>query len=333
MFTALRQTQPFRKADAPPKRWQPQDAVDSHRRKAGMSVLPDAEQPAQAVRNTMADDQSMTLAQQLASSFPLQQVVTPGGVVSYRRAGAGPAMVLLHGIGSASGSWLSQLQGLKATHTVLAWDAPGYGQSDQLQSEKPEPRHYGARVWDWVDALGLDGRPVTLVGHSLGALMAASATTLQPDRVARLVLLSPAQGYGRADVALRETKLRDRLNALQAHGPQGLAELRGRAMVSSGAEASLVEYIKTIMAQIRPDGYTQAAHMLAGAHLAKELQDVRCPILVASGTADTITPRDGCENLARELGAPYRTLGPIGHACALEAAATVNQLLMKMGKE
>jgi len=60
---------------------------------------------------------------------------------------------------------------------------------------------------------------------------------------------------------------------------------------------------------------------------------VRCPILVASGAADTITPKGGCENLARERDVPYRTLGPVGHACALEAAATVNQLLMNKGPE
>jgi pimeloyl-ACP methyl ester carboxylesterase len=60
---------------------------------------------------------------------------------------------------------------------------------------------------------------------------------------------------------------------------------------------------------------------------------VHCPIMVASGAADTITPAAGCESLARERGVPYRTLGPVGHACPLEAAATVNQLLMNMGHE
>ena len=270
----------------------------------------------------------MTRTDQLASSFPLQQVVSAGGAVSYRRAGAGPVMVLLHGIGSASGSWLAQLQGLRGTKTVLAWDAPGYGLSDGLRVEKPEPRDYAQRVWEWLDALGERETAVTLVGHSLGALVAASAAALRPERVVRLVLLSPALGYGQSSEVLRKTRLHERLTALQTLGPKGIAERRGKAMLSARADADLVDYVSSIMAEIRPAGYTQAAHMLAGAHLATEVRDVRCPILVASGAADTITPKDACEGFANAQQIPYRDLGPVGHACALEAADAVNQLLM-----
>jgi pimeloyl-ACP methyl ester carboxylesterase len=249
-------------------------------------------------------------------------------VVSYRRAGSGPVLVLLHGIGSASASWLCQLQQLQATHCVLAWDAPGYGESSPLPMAQPAALDYGAQVWDWLDALGLDRGPLTLVGHSLGALMAAAAASLAPARVARLVLLSPAQGYGQASTELRESKLRDRLQALELLGPKGMAQQRGAAMLSPGADASLVTFVQANMALIHPGGYTQAAHMLAGADLARELQGLSCPVLIASGSADTITPAVGCEALAQRLGCDYRTLGPVGHACALEAADAVNKILI-----
>lgn len=268
----------------------------------------------------------MSLALAL-SSFSVQVAVTSHGAVSYRRAGVGPMLVLLHGIGSASGSWLRQLQGLQASHTLLAWDAPGYGASTALPVEQPTARDYGVQVWRWLDSLGLDGRPVTLVGHSLGALMAAAAAAVAPTRVARLVLLSPAQGYGQAIAELRERKLRDRLQVLETWGPTGMAQRRGAAMLSPAADASLVEFVQTIMAQIHPAGYTQAARMLAGADLASELEPLHCPVLIASGAADTITPAPGCESLALRLGHPYRSLGAVGHACALEASDAVIQIL------
>lgn len=269
----------------------------------------------------------MSLARSLLS-YPPQQVLTPLGAVSYRRAGAGPVLVLLHGIGSASGNWLRQLQGLQASHTVLAWDAPGYGQSAALPTAEPTARDYGAQVWRWLDALDLNDSPLTLAGHSLGALMAAAAAAMAPTRVARLVLLSPAHGYGLASAELREGKLRQRLDALNALGATGLAQRRAAAMLSPDADSSLVEFVKTIMAQIHPAGYAQAAHMLAHADLASELARLRCPVLIASGAADSITPAPGCESLALRLGHPYRSLGAVGHACALEASEAVIQILM-----
>jgi len=124
-----------------------------------------------------------------------QRVDTAGGAIGYRRAGEGRGapLVLLHGIGSGSGSWVRQLEALSPVREVLAWDAPGYGQSTPLPMAQPQARDYAERLWQWLDALQVHA-PVCLVGHSLGALMVASAARLQPARVTRVVLLSPARG-------------------------------------------------------------------------------------------------------------------------------------------
>ena len=170
----------------------------------------------------------MPLIDQL-ERFALASAATPQGVVQFRRAcspGYSGAVthVLLHGIGSASASWLAQLLRVDGTITldrhVLAWDAPGYGKSDALPMETPGAADYAARMWAWIDAAGPDVRsPLTLVGHSLGALMAASAAAQAPERVARLVLLAPAQGYAGAPAGVRAQKLSDRLAHLAQLGP------------------------------------------------------------------------------------------------------------------
>ena len=259
-------------------------------------------------------------AARLAERFAPQTVATSLGRIGFRRAGQGDnVLVLLHGIGSGSGSWVCQMQALSATHTVLAWDAPGYGQSEPLQPEQPQAGDYAERVWAWLDALGLS-QPVTLVGHSLGALMAAAAAGQQPERVRQLVLLAPALGHGRAEADLRESKRRDRLHNLNTLGPDGMADKRGAAMLSAAASPELLAYVKATMAQVIPAGYTQATHMLANADLAGLLSAVRCP-------ADSITPPQACQALAAGAGLPYTSLGPVGHACALEAVEAVNVLL------
>lgn len=266
----------------------------------------------------------------LSQRFAPRSIDTAMGRIGYRRAGPAAVrdpLVLLHGIGSGSGSWVRQLEAFDATRTVLAWEAPGYGASDALPMPEPEAQDYAQRLWAWLDALGLGEQPVTLVGHSLGALMAAAAAAVQPDRVHRLVLLSPAQGYGKADAQVRESKRRDRLANLDTLGPAGMAQKRGAAMLSTDAAPELVAYVKDTMAQVIAAGYRQATHMLAGGDLDGLLTQVRCPVQVASGNADTITPPAGCEAAARAARVPYVSLGPVGHACALEAAGAVNVLL------
>ncbi|MBU3739738.1 MAG: alpha/beta fold hydrolase [Rhodoferax sp.] len=265
-------------------------------------------------------------------SGPVPSSATPLGVIGYRQAGAlaFTRWVLLHGIGSGSASWSAQLAAVPPDLPgLLAWDAPGYGDSEGLRLPDdawPDATAYASRLWAWLDALGLV-QPLTLVGHSLGALMAARAAVLQPQRVAALVLLAPAQGHARLDAAQRERLLHDRLSALATLGPAGLAQQRGAAMLTPDAPADQLALVQTVMARIRPRGYIHAARMLAGGDLLADLAQLRCPVQVASGSADRITPPAGCQQVAAAAGVPWTDLGPVGHACPLQAGPAVNALL------
>ena len=277
----------------------------------------------------------MSLIDQL-SAYPCERVaLADGAQVQFRRVRGALATdavthVLLHGIGSASGSWLAQLQqvagGTGARSHVLAWDAPGYGASSALTMASPRAADYATRLWAWLDALAVT-QAVTLVGHSLGALMAAAAAVQAPSRVARLILLAPAQGYAHASAELREKKLSDRLANLAALGPAGIARKRAGAMLSAEADASQRAFVEHVMAQIDPAGYTQAARMLASGDLPGDLRRVACPVTIAKGESDTITPPQAARALALAIGAPYVSLGAVGHSCALQAGAQVNRLL------
>jgi len=294
----------------------------------------------------------MSLADELAA-FPLQSVETPLGRISYRAAGpslapnAAPTaacadgtdpagtltpLVLLHGIGSGAASWLSQLQYFGTRRLVLAWNAPGYGNSSPLPMPAPTAADYAARLWAWLDTLGIDR--ITLAGHSLGALMAGAAARSAPTRIERLFLLAPAGGYGKAEAEKRETMLRERLANLAKLGPAGMAEKRGAAMLAATATAEAIAFVKSVMAQIDPAGYTQACRMLAGGDLAGDLAALRQdnalsspPIAVACGSADVITPPAACARVAEAAGVPLQDLGPVGHLCAFEAATVVNRLI------
>ena len=92
-------------------------------------------------------------------SAPALRINTSLGIVGYRQAGtlAHTQRVLLHGIGSGSASWAAQLAAVEPHQPgLLAWDAPGYGESDGLNladAAWPTATHYAERLWAWLDAL------------------------------------------------------------------------------------------------------------------------------------------------------------------------------------
>lgn len=264
------------------------------------------------------------------SRYPAQCIDTGAGLMQYRQAGDALRVthVLLHGIGSGSASWVEQLRAAdgRADLRLLAWDAPGYGESTPVASASPVAADYAVRLWAWLDALGVNA-PVVLVGHSLGCLMAASAAVQQPKRAKRVLLLSPARGYGDAPAAERQEKLQSRLSTLQRLGPEGMAAERASAMLSPAATTEQIEAVRQTMSQVRVPGYTQATHLLVNGVLSRDLAQLQCPVAVGSGTEDTITSPDACRQVAEQAGVAWQSLGAVGHACPLQAPDAVNTLL------
>lgn len=104
-----------------------------------------------------------------------------------------PPVLLLHGIGRSLEDWAPQYQRLAATHRVIALDLPGFGFSARPREPITLPA-LARGVADTLDALG-ERRPLHVIGNSLGGAVALQLLTLQPDRVASLVLVNSA-GFG-----------------------------------------------------------------------------------------------------------------------------------------
>src|SRR6476620_685716 len=95
----------------------------------------------------------------------------PGGRISYLEAGKGPALVFLHGIGSAARSWRHQIVTFSEGFRVVAWNAPGYAGSTPPKPAIPTAGDYADALQALLNAIGIDR--CHLVGHSLGTLIAA----------------------------------------------------------------------------------------------------------------------------------------------------------------
>jgi pimeloyl-ACP methyl ester carboxylesterase len=107
--------------------------------------------------------------------------------LAYDIEGEGPPVLLLHAGVTDRRSWAALTRELAPTHTVVAFDQRGYGETTH-EAEVHDPVADALAV---LDAAGIDG-PVAVVGASIGGRLAIDLTLDHPDRVSRLVLVGSA---------------------------------------------------------------------------------------------------------------------------------------------
>lgn len=245
-----------------------------------------------------------------------RHVVVHGRRMAYREAGSGPAMVFLHGIGSASSSWQMLVSLLAGGHRTIAWDAPGYGDSEALPGHKPMAAQYAQALHGLLHTLGVTR--CVLVGHSLGALIASAYANAHPERVQALLMADPAQGYGSLSEQEREAVRLRRLKLFSDLGPEGYADQRVGALLHPEASQDARALAREALRRLQPEGFAQANWMLANDDIWNYLP-VPVPTSVMCGEDDAITTPHEVGQLARRLGVPCNLLPRAGHASYLDA--------------
>ncbi len=107
---------------------------------------------------------------------------------AYLRAGHGPVLLLVHGIGDSSETWSALLPRLARGHTVIAPDLLGHGRSDKPRADYSVAA-FACAMRDLLSVLDVDR--VTVVGHSLGGGVAMQFAYQFPERCERVVLVAP----------------------------------------------------------------------------------------------------------------------------------------------
>ena len=122
-----------------------------------------------------------------------EEITLHGHRVSYRRAGWGPLVVLVHGITGSSDTWQDVIEPLAERYTVVAPDLLGHGESAKPRGDYSLGAH-ASGLRDLLAALGHDKG--TIVGHSLGGGVVMQMAYQFPERCERMVLVSSG-GLGR----------------------------------------------------------------------------------------------------------------------------------------
>ena len=106
---------------------------------------------------------------------------------AFIKAGTGPALLLIHGIGDSADSWLDVIPELAKSHTVIAPDLLGHGHSDKPRADYSIAAYANA-MRDLLAVLDIE--QVTVIGHSLGGGVAMQFAYQFPERCERICLVS-----------------------------------------------------------------------------------------------------------------------------------------------
>lgn len=256
------------------------------------------------------------------------------GQIEVRMAGAHDALpvMLLHGIGSSSDGYRAQLAGLSDHYHVIAWNAPGFGASTPLATDKPEVNHYARILARLLDTLQIE-RLAVLVGSSWGSVIAVTFAALYPDRLRSLVLSAPNTARGRLVGEEREAALAALIAAGSTSQPVDRKAVAARLLPIDAAPEvrGLVEHLRDA---VTPVGWAQAAHMLFSVHTPSIIGQVRCPIGLLVGSLDTVAPPESHAALLCEA-APWAELHLFegrGHMLKLEAPTQFNDTVRRLAR-
>jgi pimeloyl-ACP methyl ester carboxylesterase len=242
--------------------------------------------------------------------------------IAFERAGEGPPLVLVHGAVSDCRVWQPQIDALADEFTVVAWDAPGCGKSE----DPPE----SFRLLEYADVLAgliaaLELSPAHVLGHSFGGALALELALRHPEAVARLVV---AGGYAGWAGSLPATEVKQRLAfALDIADrlPGGFEPTSMPGLFSEKMPDEAVAALKTIMSETRATATRSMAHALAEADLRAALPSIRIPTLLIYGDADERSPPSVAQDLHRRIPKSRLVLLPgLGHECALESPDRFN---------
>ena len=112
------------------------------------------------------------------------------GRLHYRRAGTGPALVLVHGFLGGSSTWHGQIRRFGPTRDVIAPDLAGFGASRMAMA--PDSIEGHARlVIDLVDSLGVEA--FELLGHSMGGMVAQKIALMNEEIVSPIEICARDQ--------------------------------------------------------------------------------------------------------------------------------------------
>jgi 3-oxoadipate enol-lactonase len=224
--------------------------------------------------------------------------------------GQGPLLLWMHGIGGNRSNWRANLPALAAQFSCVAWDARGYGDSD-----------------DYDGALAFDDFVADVLRLSMGGRIAMRTALLHPGRVASLTLVDTHEGFEAFSPAQRQAFVDSRRAPLLAGKTTAdIAAPVARSLVGPKARPEHLQQLVDSITALHKDSYIKSLQATVDQVVLGDISRIRAPAHFIVGADDALTPVAMHHEMAAKLGgAPVSVLPHAGHLSNIENASAFNQ--------
>ena len=245
-----------------------------------------------------------------------------------RLSGAGPALVLLHGVGLNQSIWAEQVKAFAPTRQVITYDLLGHGRS------APVPEN--AVLENWVHQLEklveeLKLERFSLMGFSFGGLIAQGFAAKHADRIEKLVLMSTV--YDRSEA--QQASVLSRLEVVKREGPHATVPTALSRWFSPQFAESHPDVMNCYEVMLRENDATSflsayKCFATVDQELVGVLSKFNRPILIITGELDTGSTPHMAGKLAGMIpGAEYSIIAGGRHMMPVEMPGEVNSVLRR----
>ncbi|QKH36186.1 alpha/beta hydrolase [Achromobacter pestifer] len=223
-------------------------------------------------------------------------VMTADGVRAYYdHAGAGPALVMVHGASQCSLSWKYVIDLYARHYSVYVLDLPGHGKSSLPAGGPNDATPDNARyVLQFLDAMGI--AQAVLMGHSMGGGIVAQAAAFAPERVRGLVLVD-----GASVNVVKSSGYNPHILSMARINPGDWFEVTFRTLMGSAVEAGRVDDIIWDARRCNPAVAYADICAFGGFRMEQILHAIRCPVVIVEGLEDWSVPPESAREVARQL--------------------------------
>jgi 3-oxoadipate enol-lactonase len=231
-------------------------------------------------------------------------------------------VLFLHGIGGHRHHWTSQIEFVSSRYKAAAWDARGYGDSDDYAG----PLRFPDFVADALRVLDhFKAERAHLVGLSMGGRIAREVALRHPERLLSLTLANTSPGFD----ALSPEQVRRFVEERKNRTPESM-----KALLGSRADPDAYGALLRSFHALRKPSYLKTLEASVSQDRAAPVENIRVRTLVITGTEDRVYPAPIAQDMARRIpGARLVELEGCGHLSNLEQPERFNRVLMEFLEE
>ena len=229
-------------------------------------------------------------------------------------------ILFLHGFNGSSKSWAYQFDYFKNKRSIIAVDAPGFGQSDPADLDMLSIAHIVYNLLRSINIVRCD-----LVGHSMGGMLAQIMASQYNSLINKVILSCTHKGYALLKGSPLREPYRLRLEQRNKMSDEEFGQLRIKKMLPELKNEEIFKFLSLISAEINEGSIQSGGMAMQTLDTTDYLSKLNQDCLILKGSKDIVVSNERSYELEKLLKhAKIKELQNVGHAPYCEDANTFN---------